>query len=120
MAGWLADVRFGRHEVVKCGSSAAFLSSTLYYFVMITGEGDSTLSTVLCSVATAIVSFGFICYSAAMLPFITDQIIGATSYELSAVVRWYCWVDYLGLGLSKCIAIFLEETTQKIFMSVQL
>ena len=32
---------------------------------------------------------------------LTDQIIGATSDELSAVVRWYYWAEYLGIGLSQ-------------------
>ena len=105
--GWLADVRFGRYEVIKFGSIASFLASILYYFALISDvEGDSTLSTVLVSVAIAIVSIKFISYAAAMLPFLTDQIIGATSDELSAVVRWYVWVQYLGLCLSDFIVHF--------------
>ena len=35
-----------------------------------------------------------------MLPFLTDQIIGATSDELSAVVRWYVWVQYSEIVLT--------------------
>ena len=42
----------------------------------------------------------------AMLPFLTDQIIGATSDYLSAVVRWYIWVQYFGSCLSEIIARF--------------
>ena len=109
LIGWLADVRFGRYEVIKFGSITSFLSSILYYFAMFTGGGDSTLSTVLWSVATVISNFGFICYSAAMLPFITDQIIGATSDELSAVIRWYYWTENFGVGLSSMISYFCKE-----------
>ena len=106
LIGWLADVRFGRYEVIKFGSIASFLVSILYYIAMLTGGGDSTLSNVLWSVATVVVSFGFICYLAAMLPFLTDQNIGATSDELSAVVRWYYWTQKLGLGLSSIIVYY--------------
>ena len=106
LIGWLADVKFGRYEVIKFGSIVSFLASILYYFAIITGGGDSTLSNVLLSVAFVIVGFGFTCYSAAMLPFITDQIIGATSDELSAVVRWYYWARYLGNGLSTISVYF--------------
>ena len=106
LIGWLADVRFGRYEVIKFGSIVPFLASILYYFTMITGGGDSTLSTVLGSLAFATVNFGFISYEAAMLTFLTDQIIGATSDELSAVVRWYYWVQNLGIGLSTVIYCF--------------
>ena len=93
LIGWLADVKFGRYEVIKFGSLSSFLASILYYFSMIT-SGDSTLSNVLWSIAIVVVGFGFTCYSAAMLPFITDQIIGASSDELSAVVCWYYWVHW--------------------------
>ena len=50
-----ADVRFGRYEVIKFGSIVSFLASILYYFAIITGGGDSTLSNVLLSVAFVIV-----------------------------------------------------------------
>ena len=61
--------------------------------------GDSTLSTVL----LAGISYAHwdICFLAAMLPFLTDQIIGATSDELSAVVQWYVWAKILGLSVSE-------------------
>ena len=53
--GWLADVRFGRYEVIKFDSIVSFLASILYYFAMFAGESVSTLSTVLYYIA--------ICYS---------------------------------------------------------
>ena len=100
LIGWLADVRFGRYEIIIFGSIASFLASILYYF---TGGGDSTLSNVLLLVAFVTVGFGYTCYSAAMLPFITDQIIGATSDELSAVIRWFYWTDNLSTALSEIV-----------------
>ena len=43
-----------------------------------------------------------------MLPFLTDQLIGATSDELSTVVRWYYWAANVGRALSSIvIALFL-------------
>ena len=68
--GWLADVRFGRYEVIKFSSIVTFLASILYYFAMFAGESATTLSTVLYSIAIVIVSFQFISYVAAMLPFL--------------------------------------------------
>ena len=62
LIGWLADVRFGRYKVIKFGSVVLFLASILYYFIMITGGGDSTLSNVLFSIAFVIVGFGLTCY----------------------------------------------------------
>ena len=106
LIGWLADVKFGRYEVVKFGSIVSFLASILYYFAMITGGGDSTPSNLFSSVAIVFVSFGYTCYGAAMLPFLSDQIIGATSDELSAVVRWFYWAQYFSIALSDIIVYF--------------
>ena len=54
----------------------------------------------LSSLAIIIICFGSVCFIVAMLPFITDQVIGATSDELSAVIRWYYWAQYVGIGFS--------------------
>ena len=104
--GWLADVKFGRYEVIKFGSIVSFLASILYFFAILSEENFSTLSTVLNYVAIIIVGFQVMSYYAAMLPFLTDQIIGATSDELSSVVRWYMWMEYLGIALSEFIISF--------------
>ena len=120
--GWLADVRFGRYEVIKFGSIASFLAGILYYFAMFAGESFSTLSTVLFSVSFCIVSFQFISYLAAVLPFLTDQIIGATSGELSSVVRWYVWMQFLGAALSEIVIYFnlLSNSVNVCFFAIPL
>ena len=101
--GWLADVKFGRYKMILFGSIASSLVSILYYAVMVTSENNSTVSKVLLYIVFAVVRFGATCYEAAMLPFLTDQIIGATSDELSSIVRWYYWAEYLGIGLSQIV-----------------
>ena len=47
--------------------------------------------------------------SVAMLPFLTDQIIGATSNELGAVVRWYYWAKHIGYGLCDIIICLIID-----------
>ena len=106
LIGWLADVRFGRYQVIKFGSITSFLASLLYFFSFFTGERASTLNTVLLFTAIVILNFCFTCYTAVMLPFLSDQIIDATSDELSSVVRWYYWTQYIGIGLSCIIKYF--------------
>ena len=108
LIGWLADFKFGRYEVVKFGSIVSFLASILYYFSMITDREGSAMSTVLFSIATVVVSFGSACYTVALLPFVSDQIIGATSDELSAAVRWLFWSQNVGLGLALIMTKFIK------------
>ena len=101
-AGWLGDVRFGRYKIIKFGSIIYFLSSVLFYSEFLVSE---TLSSVFYSVVQAVRGIGGACFIAAMLPFLTDQLIGATSDELSAVVQWYIWTNAFGKGLSDTITI---------------
>lgn len=44
-----------------------------------------------------------------MLPFLTDQLIGATADELRMVVYWYLWANSLGKGLS-CLFLDSKQT----------
>ena len=103
LVGLLADVKYGRYEVIKAGSLVSFLACLFYYFALLSSDDASVLKTILFCAATIFVCIGDTCYSAAMLPFITDQLIGATSDELSAIVRWYYWAKYLSFGLCDII-----------------
>ena len=113
--GWLADVKFGRYAVVKFGLLLSFLASVFYFLALVVVEyGFSTLCNIFLSAALFITNFGFSCYLAAMLPFLTDQLIGATSDELSAVVQWNYWAQNLGYGLSNAL---LHLNTENIFIT---
>ena len=70
-----------------------------FYFALFPGS-VSTLSVILYSVSIALVSLGNAAFTATILPFITDQVIGATADELSTLIYWYVWVNNFGFGLS--------------------
>ena len=95
VVGWLADVRFGRYEIVKFGSLASFFASIFYFFALFVTK-SVVLSKCFLFAALIISSFSVACFSSAILPFLTDQLIGATSNELSTVVCWYYWAENFG------------------------
>ena len=101
---WLADKTFGRYEIVKCGLLIAFSSSVLFYLALCF-ENEYVLRTAFYSALVVVLRIGTICFSTALLPFLTDQLIGATSDELSAVVQWYIWAQYFGWGLADMIFV---------------
>ena len=103
--GWLADVRFGRYEIIKFGSLILFFISMLFYLQHFIGEGP-TLIAVL-SLAVVSQGIGDACFTASMLPFLTDQLIGATSDELIAVVQWYYWSTAFGEALPDAVYFFV-------------
>ena len=113
LIGWFADVKIGRYETIKFGSLVSFIGSIFFYFalsgvhklVLFTGN-FSTLSRVLLSVSVVLVSLGNAAFSAAILPFFTDQVIGATADELSTLIYWYVWADNFGSGLAYTLGSF--------------
>ena len=101
LVGWLADVKLGRYGIIKFGSLVSFLASALVFFALITGI--PTLMNLLLATSSVIVNIGATCFFAAILPFLSDQIIGASSDELTAVVQWYYWAYALGFALSDIV-----------------
>ena len=102
--GWLADVKLGRYETIKFASLFSFIANVLVFFAFIT-ESEGAFK-IIASIALAIAAVCFTCVSVAMLPFLTDQLIGATSDELSTVVYWYFWALEVGVGLSDTMFVF--------------
>ena len=100
---WLADKTCGRYEILKCGSLIAFSSSVLFYLALC--FGNKSLRTAFYSAVVVVLRIGTICFITTLLPFLTDQLIGATSDELGAVVQWYIWAQYFEWGLSEMIFV---------------
>ena len=97
LVGWLADVKFGRYKMIKLGTLILSVPAILTFVTQYT---EGVTHHVFQAAAMAIVISCTTCIFVAMLPFLTDQLIGATSDELSTVVYWYLWANSLGKGLS--------------------
>ena len=83
--GWLADVKLGRYKIIVFASLVSFISRIVHFLGLI--FGNDHLSNILITAITYTVdNICRACFSAAMLPFVTDQLIGASSDELSSVV----------------------------------
>ena len=104
LIGWLADVKLGRYETIEFASLLSFIANVLVFFAFIT-ESEGAFK-IMASIALAIAAVCFTCVSVAMLPFLTDQLIGATSDELSTVVYWYFWALEFGVCLSDTMFVF--------------
>ena len=96
--GWLADVKLGRYKVIVLASLVSFISSIAYFLGFIFGCDHLSNVNVLINAITYIVNnICYACFSAAMLPFVTDQLIGASSDELSSVVYWFYFFQHVGV-----------------------
>ena len=114
LIGWFADVKFGRYEIIKLGILLSFFASLFTFILIITGS-IAVFSIALQFLIATIVGFSVSCFTVAMLPFMTDQIIGATSDELSTVARWYYWAQNFGYALSDIVCWhFVDDNFESI------
>ena len=90
--GWLADVKLGRYKVIIFASLVAFLSSIVYFLGVTFGDGNY-----ITAITYIVDSICYACFSTAMLPFVTDQLIRASSDELSSVVQWFYFFQQIGV-----------------------
>ena len=103
-AGWLADVYFGRYKVMKVSIWVMWLGSvggTLLLIIHTLSPHNAlssidALKYVSVVVAYACATTGFSGLNVNAIPFGIDQMLGASSDEISAFVHWSVWAYYTG------------------------
>ena len=99
--GWLADVKLGRYKIVLFGTLISFSSVMVFYGGL--QIKHLMVGKVLLGIGMLAEGLGDACFLASMLPFMSDQLVGANAAKLGAVVYWYYWIANLSLF---CINIF--------------
>ena len=83
-------------------------------------EFESLVSKIILYTSTTVNSLGIAIIHVNTLPFITDQMIGASGDKLSAAVHWWYWSDLFPITLEYNIPCLLQDSTQiltSIFLS---
>ena len=92
IAGIVADTCVGRLKVIQ--ASAAFvITSSLLNMLLVLVQDYLNLTTVTAFVLLieGLCCIGISCYSACLLPFTGDQLIGASGEQLSFAMYWMMW-----------------------------
>ena len=87
--GWIADAWIGRYKTIIYG--LYFLVIGCVLFTASVTINYSLVKRIFLILSIAFHLFGMAAISANNLPFITDQMIGASSDELSTAVHWWYW-----------------------------
>ena len=104
IAGWLADVYFGRYKVIHwsmwimwIGSMLATISSIIVQMV----DGYDTMNKrwVIERALQAIATIGYGGYQANIIQFGIDQLHDASTSEIQTFISWYVW-SYLSGGIA--------------------
>ena len=111
--GWIADAWIGRYKVIVYSMLLSLLGSTILSVEIIISNYPSLneIAIVLLYISDFVNSLGLFAFTANSLPFITDQMIGASGAELSAAVDWYFWTQNITILLPVIISCYIGEAT---------
>ena len=113
VAGWIGDSLLGRYRAITV---AIFLSAVtnlaiIISFVMLQFDWTIPAFAIMCISLPAAV-FGGGTFFISSLPFVIDQMIGASTDDIIAAIQWYCWAFAVGLA-AKYLPICLSIVTQQ-------
>ena len=96
IAGWLADVWFGRYKVICCSILTMWISSMLLttkyiVFSLMEFNENSLISQILKLLLIIILAFGLGAFQANIIQFGVDQLMDASTTEITSFVAWYTW-----------------------------
>ena len=119
LAGWLADVYFGRYKVIRASILLIWLGSVVGTLLLVihllhppSTDALKYVSAVVAYVCVTAGSSGLIVNA---ISFGTDQLPGASSDEISAFIHWFVWAVYTGvasrvlINLVSCIGLNDDE-----------
>ena len=93
VGGWLADAYFGRYKVILCGMWTMWLGAMLNGISLVTGmaissykEDGDLWASLICRM---VIGAGFGLFQANIIQFGIDQLLEASSTEITSFVSWY-------------------------------
>ena len=111
--GLLADVWIGRHKAIVIGNVLCFLSwiiAGIGYIIQCYNDSRVILWVVY-GIAYFTQFVGYAFFTANIIQYIIDQLVGASADELSTVIYWHCAtlpIMYLLQGLVSCFDVQVD------------
>ena len=118
IAGWLADVHFGRYKVIMSGlwlmlvGYAILFVTFLIKYLYDTHWGTYVAYLVVFPITFLTINSGLAAFNANIIPFGLDQMPGASTEQLSAFIHWYYAARNILAGVIPLIPCFISNTEQ--------
>ena len=93
--GWIADAWIGRYRAILYGLYFLVIGCMLLTVSVIIKDLQPLVSQSFLYASNVVYPLGLLTMYANTLPFVTDQMIGASGDELSAAVHWVIWSGVL-------------------------
>ena len=111
LAGWLADIRFGRYKVMRWSMWIMWLAAMMNTLSSVVAQfvtGYHILFRCVSQIIIFILAIGFGGYQANAIQFGLDQLQGASTTEITAFITWYIWTYFCNGALSYFIHLCLK------------
>ena len=109
LAGWLADIRFGRYKVICFSICTMWISSLLLTSLTILQRLDlHNLSKVL-HLFLVPLALGYGGFQANVVQFGVDQLCDASSSEIKTFVTWYSWTIVSSIATVSTACLYISE-----------
>ena len=107
VAGWMGDSFLGRYRAIVVGVFATMLSFLILLCatVMLQFNWTPIPAIALLSVYVLMTTCSMGSFVINILPFIIDQMTGASADDISAIVQWYIWSTSLGKFSQYCFGL---------------
>ena len=117
IAGWMGDSIFGRYRAIVVGVFVTMLSFLILVCATVMLLVNWTPIPIIITTVLYLYMLVNVCsmgnYYTNTLPFIIDQMIGASADDISAIVQWYYWSFSLGVSVPYFIAILPIQQLQQ-------
>ena len=117
VAGWISDSLLGRYRAITVGILLSTVThvAIIMSFVMLQFDWTIPAFVVMCISLPAAVGGGTFFISS--LPFVIDQMIGASADDIIAAIQWYCWAFAVGVAAQYLpICLFIVTQRQNILL----
>ena len=107
IAGWMADIYFGRYRVIRWSMRAiwvAYVLATANLVIQrLVYDYSAFISRYVYGVLMVIAAVGFGGFLANITQFGVDQLHDASTDEITSFISWYVWCAYSSQFITECI-----------------
>lgn len=117
VAGWLADVYFGRYKLIHWSMWIMWIASmlaTVSSLVAQNVDGYSNVNEKVIVVLLSFMAFGFGVYHGNIIQFGLDQLHDASTNEIKSFICWFVWT-YMSAGIFLEYVSMCKKDEYKIF-----
>ena len=117
LAGWLADIRYGRYKIIQWSMwimwiSALLLAGSLIILQLLESQNDTYLKLVMIFLIPLVIGYGG--FQANIIQFGVDQLLDASSDEVKAFIAWYTWTYISSQVTASLILYYISEVQYRL------